>query len=114
MSATGSSKAVDEAPAWSCTTGTVHDNRVGSVRGAGRGTSRTSSGESSGADRNDGNDSTALSGLPGNTSLIASADAANGCGRAERTAWLRLFTGRSESSAHRHSPRETDQKPCST
>jgi hypothetical protein len=47
---------------------------------------RISSGESSGADRNDGNSSTEVPGLPGCIPAIASAAAANGCGRAERNA----------------------------
>ena len=86
MSATGSSIAANAAPASSCTTGTVHANSVASVRAAGRGMTRISSGESSGADRNDGNSSTEVPGLPGCISAIASAAAANGCGRAERNA----------------------------
>ncbi|AIH58154.1 hypothetical protein FDK62_01770 [Mycobacterium tuberculosis] len=68
------------------TTGTVHANSIGSVRAAGRGASRISSGESSGADRNDGNSKTAVAGLPGCMPAIRSAGAANGCGRAERSA----------------------------
>src|SRR5262250_2384723 len=43
-----------------------------------------------------------------------SAGAANGCGRAERSAWLGLFTVRLESSAHRHKPLAVDQNPCRT
>jgi hypothetical protein len=47
---------------------------------------RINSGESSGADRNDGNSSTEVPGLPGCMPAIASAAAANGCGLAERYA----------------------------
>jgi hypothetical protein len=93
--------------------GTVHGISTGSLRGAGRGVFRNSSGESSGAIRNDGKSSTALPGLPAWIEPITSVDAANGCGRAARIAWLALFTERAESSAHNRRP-SVDQNPCRT
>lgn len=64
--------------------------------------------------RSDGSSKTASPGLPAWTDPSALADAANGCGRADRSAWLRLLTATAESSAHRHRPRRRDQNPCST
>jgi hypothetical protein len=69
-------------------TGTVHETSTGSERGAGRGTTLTSSGESSGAMRSQGSCTTASAGFPGWISASASDDVANGCGRATRSAWL--------------------------
>jgi hypothetical protein len=113
-SATGSLRALSADAASRETTGTVHGRSAGVVCGAGRGVIRISSGESSGADRREGNNKTAVPALPGWIPAITSAGAANGCCRAARSAWLGLFTARSESSDHRHKPFEVDQKPCRT
>jgi hypothetical protein len=73
-------------------------------RAGGRGVILTSSGESSGAVRSEGSSSTASAGLPAWIAASVLADAAKGCGRADRVAWLRLLTAGAESSAHRHKP----------
>jgi hypothetical protein len=96
------------------TTGTDQASSAGCFVGVGRGVNLTSSGESSGAERRDGNSSIAVPGLPGTTSASSSAGTANGCGRADRNARLELFTARSELSAHRHMPCRTLQNPCTT
>jgi hypothetical protein len=75
---------------------------------------RSSSGESSGALRTDGSSTVTVPGLPAWIPATMSAGAANGCGRADRSAWLGLFTTRSESSAQIPTPAETDQNPCRT
>jgi hypothetical protein len=73
----------------------------------------TSSGESSGAVRSEGSSSTASAGSPAWIAASVLAEAAKGCGRADRIAWLRLLTAGAESSAHRHKPPSRDQNPCS-
>ena len=113
-SAAGSSSAVSADAAGRDITGTVQGNRTGSILGAGRGVTRNSSGESSGDFRNDGNNRTAVPSLPVWIGAMASASAANGCGRAARNASLGLVTASAESSAHRHSPFAGDQNPCRT
>jgi len=52
--------------------------------------------------------------LPGWMPATAPAGAANGCGRADRRAWLGLLTARSESSAQIPRPDDADQSPCRT
>src|SRR5215467_12281058 len=100
--------------AFSKTTGTVQGSNAGPARGPGRGAALTSSGESSGAVRTDGSSRTASAGLPACRLASVLLGAAKGCGRADRSAWLVLATGSSESSAHKHSPSRAAQSPCST
>src|SRR6516162_893507 len=99
---------------YSKTTGTAQGSNAGAARGAARGTALISSGESSGAVRADGNSRTASAGLPACSVARVLLGAAKGCGRADRSAWLVLATGSSESSAHKHSPSRAAQSPCST
>ena len=69
-------------------TGTVQGSSAGFPRARRAGRDPISSGESSGAVRSDGSSRTASAGLPAWIVARVLAGAANGCGRADRSAWL--------------------------